>query len=160
MKGCKKGSKGKKQAIRALKQRIDEVAQEVLKYCKVNEVEVIVVEKLKNLVKNSKLKGRLSKNMRSSIGKWNYRYWLMRLELGCEANRIRFTAVHPAHTSDSCSACGFSDSRNRFGEMFTCLRCSHTNNADINAGVNIAKRFLTGPYGAGYKLLNVKIYQV
>jgi hypothetical protein len=43
-KRCQKGSKGKVKAIRALRQRIDEVAKETLK-----DVDLVVVEKLSNL---------------------------------------------------------------------------------------------------------------
>jgi IS605 OrfB family transposase len=41
--------------------------------------QLIVVEKLSNLNYKTKLKRRLSKNMRRSLGSWNYRYWLTRL---------------------------------------------------------------------------------
>lgn len=84
----------------------------------------------------------------------------MRLASGCEINRISFRTVNPRNTSIECSECGYSDSKNRSGEVFTCLKCGHIKNADINAGVNIAGRFLTGQYGAGYKPLKVNFYQL
>ncbi len=148
IKRCKKGSKGQKRAIRALRQRIDEVAKEVT-----SKVDLIVVENLKNMNNNSKLKGQLSKNIRSSIGTWNYRYWLERVKQCCENSRTVFRSVNPAYTSQRCSSCGHTDRRNRNGEMFKCQSCGYTGNADINAALNILFRFLTGHYGACYKPL-------
>ena len=131
-----------------MRQRIDEVAKEA-----VNGVDMVVVEKLKNLGKNSKLKRRLSKNIRRSIGSWNYSYWLTRLEQQAEWNRVSFRTVSPHYTSQRCFKCGHTDRRNRSGEMFLCRECGYSGNADINAAKNILERFITGPYGACYKPL-------
>ena len=145
-KRCQKGSKGKQKAINALHQRICEVAKEVVK-----DADLVVVEKLQGIGRNTKLKGRLSINMRSSIGSWNYRYWLDKVEMNCEANRVSFRTVSPYFTSQHCPACNHVDSNNRSGEMFKCQKCGHSGNADINAALNIKERFLSGPYGAAYK---------
>ena len=147
VKRCKQGSKGKERARRALKQRIDETAKEIAK----KDVDLIVVEKLKKMGHNARLKGRLSRNMRSSIGTWNWKYWLGRLEQQCEANRISFRTVSPYYTSQTCPCCGYVDAKNRDGEMFQCRKCGHADNADLNASRNILSRFLTGQYGACYK---------
>ena len=145
-KRCKKGSKGKQRAINTIKQRINEVAEEVIK-----NKDLVIVEKLSNLNSNSKPKGRLSKNIRSSIGSWNYAYWLNRLEMNCEENRVSFRTVSPYNTSITCPVCNLADSRNRNGEVFKCQACGYTGNADINAALNIVQRFLTGKYGSCYK---------
>ena len=146
IKRCKWGSKGHKRASNALKQRICEVAKETIR-----DVDLVVVEKLKNLCNNTKLKGRLSQTIRSSIGSWNYSYWLKRLEMCCEESRTSFRTVSPYHTSQRCFQCGFTNRANRNGELFRCQSCNHTGNADINAALNILERFVTGPYGACYK---------
>ena len=147
VKRCKQGSNGKLRARRALKQRIDEVAEEVIK----KDFDLVVVESLKNLGKNSKLKRLLSKNIRRSIGSWNWKYWLTRLEMACESNRVSFRQVTPYYTSQTCPSCSHTDRRNRSGEMFQCQSCGYTDNADINASRNILNRFLTGKYGSCYK---------
>ena len=54
-KRCQHGSKGHKKASRALKQRLCEVSKEL-----VSKTDLLVVEKLKNLNNNSKLKERLT----------------------------------------------------------------------------------------------------
>jgi putative transposase len=146
---CEQGSNGQKQARRAFKQRIDEVVQELMKEFK--NIDVVVVEKLKNLNYKTKLKRRLSKNMRCSIGTWAYRYWLKRLEQACEINRVSFRTVVPFYTSQKCPSCGHVDRGNRLGQEFRCLKCGYADNADMVGARNILTRFLTGPYGARYK---------
>ena len=148
VKRCKYGSKGRKRASNALKQRICEVAKAVVK-----KADLFVVEKLKNMNNNSKLKGRLSKNIRSSIGNWNYRFWLNRLEQQCELNRVSFRTVLPYYTSQKCNQCGHISRANRLGEMFRCQECGYSGNADIFAARNILERFVTGKYGSCYKHL-------
>jgi putative transposase len=154
IKRCAHGSNGQKQARRAFKQRIDEVVQEIVKEFK--NIDLVVVEALKNLNYKSKLKRRLSKNMRRSIGTWAYRYWLRRLEQACEMNRVHFKSVAPSYTSQTCPSCGHVDRGNRVGQVFRCLSCGHTGNADVCAARNILTRFLTGLYGARYKPYEVK----
>jgi IS605 OrfB family transposase len=147
-KRCQKGSKGKQRAIRALRQRIDEVAKQVVK-----EADLVVVEQLSNLNESSKLKGRLSRNVRSSIGSWNYAYWIKRLEQNCEGNRVSFRSVASWYTSQTCPICGHVDRTNRDGEVFLCRSCGFSGNADIVAAGNILERFVTGKYGSCYRHL-------
>ena len=149
IKRCEQGSNGQKTARRTLKQRMDEVAKELLYHFK--NVDCVVVEALKNLNYKTKLKRRLSKNIRRSIGTWAYRYWLRRLQMLCEMNRVHYREVPPQYTSQRCPSCGHTDRGNRDGPKFLCLKCGHTGNADVVGSRNILERFLTGPYGAGYK---------
>jgi putative transposase len=144
VKRCEAHSKGKRHARNALKQRINETVKEVIAL----NPDLVVVEKLKKLGHKSKLKRRLRKNIRRSIGVWNWRYWLTRLEQACEWNRVSFRTVSPYHTSTTCPECGSTDRLNRVQEMFRCLKCGHEDNADVNAARNILARFGTGPYGA------------
>ena len=152
VKRCKQGSNGYYVAKRALKQRIDEIAKEIIN---IENPDLIVVEKLKSMGKKSKAKRLLAKNIRRSIGTWNWKYWLKRLEAQCEINRVSFRSVAPYYTSTTCPKCGHSDRGNRFGEIFLCLNCGHRDNADINAGKNILNRFLTGQYGVCYREISL-----
>lgn len=152
VKRCKQGSQGQKTARRALKQRIDEIAKQVIE---IENPDLIVVEQLKNLGKKTKAKRLLARNIRRSIGIWNWRYWLTRLQQQCEENRVSFRTVSPFNTSITCSDCGHVDRMNRqVQECFVCRSCGHTDNADINASKNILGRFVTGKYGPGCKQEN------
>jgi putative transposase len=143
---CQYGSKRQKQLRRALKQKICEIAKVVIKGAK-----LIVVEKLKRLNHCTKRERRLSKNVRRTFSSWTYRYWLNRLEMSCEWDRVSFRTVSPQYTSQRCSSCGYTERRNRDDREFLCKRCGYACNADVNAAKNILTRFLSGPYGAGFK---------
>ena len=142
IKRCKKGSFGQKRAIRALKQRIDEVAIEVVQK---ENPDTIVVENLKKMGHKSKVNKKLNKSVRRSIGSWNWRYWLIRLESQCDQNGVLFAKVEPYYTSVICPECGCNDRENRKSSVFCCTSCGHTANADVNAGRNILARFLRAP---------------
>ena len=150
IKRCRHGSSGQKRAKRALRQRMDEVAKEIM-----TKADLFVIEDLTGICHKTKLKRRLSKNIRRSIGTWNVRYFHNRLLLDSEWNRVSLRRVWPMNSSIECHACGCIDRRNRLSqEKFRCIRCNHECNADHNAGENLLSRFLTGPYGAGYQPLN------
>ena len=151
IKRCKHGSKGQARARRALRQRMNEVVLEL--FDTLNPT-LVVVEKLRGLNKNTKIKRRLNKSMRRSIGSWNYAYWLGRIERECEIRRSKFRSVDPRYTSQKCFQCGYTDRRNRSGENFRCKECGYSSNADLNAARNILDRFLTGPYGIGCQQLD------
>lgn len=147
---CEHGSNGQKRARRALKQRMDEVVKEL--FTTLGPLWLVVVEQLKNLNYKTRERRRLSKSMRRSIGAWAWRYWLGRVERECEDRRSVFRSVPAYYTSQTCPGCGLVDRRNRDGEVFLCRDCGYTGNADITAAKNILSRFLTGPYGAGFKV--------
>jgi putative transposase len=59
-------------------------------------------------------------------------------------------AVNPAHTSQRCSACGHTAKENRKNQAaFACANCNHTDNADVNAAINIRELALTTAPGHG-----------
>ena len=148
VKRCKHGSRGQRRAVRALRQRMNEVAKQVT-----SKATLVVIENLKGITKNTKR--RLVKSMRRSIGRWNVRYWLSRLQMTCEDTNVSFRTVSPWRTSQTCPACGYADRRNRVDQKFLCRKCGHADNADVNAAKNILYRFLSGPYGAGCKPCSV-----
>jgi ribosomal protein L37AE/L43A len=54
----------------------------------------------------------------------------------------RYRSVQPAYSSQQCDQCGFVHEDNRLSQSaFKCLNCGYTENADVNAARNIAKRF-------------------
>jgi len=69
-------------------------------------------------------------------------YALDRLKEKLDLNHIRYVTVPAAYSSQECSKCGYVDRTNRpTQEKFTCKFCEYTENADVNASKNIAKRF-------------------
>lgn len=48
--------------------------------------------------------------------------------------------VQPHHTSQECPKCHHVDASNRDGEKFICTECGHVDDADNNAGTNIAQK--------------------
>ena len=151
VKRCKHGSNGQKQARRSLKQRIDEIVIEL--FTRENP-DLIVVERLKNLNQYLQFQIPIERLIFLVNRRLTFVFWLKRLEERCELNRVSFRSVSP-HTSQTCPRCNHVDRGNRKGEIFMCLKCGYTNNADINAGINILYRFLTGSYGTRYKQENL-----
>lgn len=146
----RKCSKAYYRAKEEIKEYIDKTVKEI--FNRNPNLRLIVVEKLKNLKYKMKLRRRLSKNIRRIISNWSFRYILSRIEQNCEVNRVNFRSVPAYNTSTECSSCGHTDKKNRLSqELFVCEQCGYTHNADLNAAKNILNRFLTGPYGAGFK---------
>lgn len=147
-KKCSKGYYRKKQEIK-------EYINYTIKQLPMDQVSLVVVEKLKNLKYKMKDKRRLSKNIRRVISNWSYRQILDRIQAIAEENRVSFRSVAPFYTSQECSICGHTDKKNRLSQSeFVCLECGHSSNADYNASKVILNRFITGPYGACYKPLH------
>lgn len=74
----------------------------------------------------------------------------------CEEHRVVFRSVPAYFTSQQCSRCNHVEKGNRLSqELFKCLKCDFTDNADHNASLNILKRFTTGSYGTCYKQVNL-----
>jgi IS605 OrfB family transposase len=148
IKNCKQGSNRQKRLRRYLRHYINESVKNVFKsnpyLCR------IIVERLSNMNFKSKVNHRINKDLRKSIGSWNYAYWLKRLEMACEENCVRFTSINPAYTSITCVRCGHSDRANRPEQsIFKCVACNHTDHADINAAKNILGRGVSLVYRRG-----------
>ena len=144
-KKCSKGYYRKKEAIK-------EYINREIKDIPFNDIQLIVVEKLKNLKYKMKERGRLSKNIRSVFYNLSYRQVLERVQMLCEENRVTFRSVLPFNTSIECSRCGHIEKGNRLSqESFICQKCGYSDNADDNASKVILKRFTTGTYGSCYK---------
>lgn len=136
---CKHGSDRQKRLRKYLRHYIDTCAKQIFK--ENTNLQRIIVERLKNMNFKTKVKRKLNRGLRKTIGNWNYRYWLSRLERKCEENRVRYTSVNPSYTSQICNSCGHSDRNNRLSQdKFSCIKCNHTDHADVNAAKNILNR--------------------
>ena len=67
----------------------------------------------------------------------------------CLAYKSQIEKVPAAYTSQTCNKCGYVDKKNRKTQSeFKCIQCGHTDNADINAALNILAS-VTGASGRG-----------
>lgn len=83
----------------------------------------------------------VSKAVRESIGKWAFLELRNFIEYKAKLLGVPVVPVDPRNTSRKCSACGYTDKKNRKNQAsFACLGCGHTENADYNAAKNIASR--------------------
>jgi len=100
-----------------------------------------VLEALKNLKKNKK--GIWSRNVNRKFNHWLYGYTLKRIKELCEVAGVQYHIVPAYNTSRTCPQCGIVDKLNRRGEIFKCIGCGFTADADYVGAVNILRRFLS-----------------
>lgn len=147
----KKNSKAHHRAKEELKSYINHSIKSEFNW---SELRLVVVEKIKNIKRGMKVKGRLTKNIRSVISNLPTGYIINRIQSECERNRVSFRSVPAYYTSIECRKCGHRDKKNRLSqELFCCSECAHTEHADLHASKNILNRFLLGKYGSEFKTL-------
>jgi IS605 OrfB family transposase len=79
-----------------------------------------------------------NKVFNDGVSKWAFRQLRSYIEYKAKLAGVPVVLVNPAHTSQKCSQCGFVHEDNRTSQSsFVCLRCGHTEHADINAAKNI-----------------------
>lgn len=98
---------------------------------------IIALEDLKGIRSSSTV----LKSMRSVLGKWAFYELASFIQYKARIVGVPVTFVDPKYTSQQCSVCGFISKENRKSQSeFVCLKCGHSENADINAAKNIAFR--------------------
>lgn len=135
---------GSKKFYKALRDRDNKINLSV-KSIDLSSIKAVVVEDLKNVKKNTRKEKRISKKFNNKLQRWSYSKVLERLSRICEELGVDFIKVNPAHTSQTCSKCGFKDKKNRSSERFRCLSCGYIADADFNAAVNILHRGAYSP---------------
>ena len=120
---------------------LEQTANELIKYCKENNYNHIVMENLN--LKNTKTFAKDSNGI-------NYNRVISLLHLNdikhvikrlANKNDIMVSFVNPKYTSKQCPICGHISKNNRITqEIFCCEKCFHNDNADINAAINIKNR--------------------
>jgi putative transposase len=84
---------------------------------------------------------RLRKPQRATLHSWAFAQLGSFLAYKAKQAGVAFVEVDPAYTSQTCSACGSVDRRNRRSQAaFECGRCRFVGHADHNAAINIANR--------------------
>jgi putative transposase len=105
-----------------------------------NNKAVLVLEKLKNIHKTA----RTRKRQRYSLNSWSFYQLGDMIEYKAKKYGVPVAYVEPQYTSQRCSRCGHIDSNNRKQKIFCCTKCATVENADANAGFNIASLHQTG----------------
>ena len=81
------------------------------------------------------------KSQRNRHHGWSFRQLREFITYKAQQLGIPVELVDPRNTSRGCAKCGHIDKRNRKSQaVFSCIRCGHTANADINAARNLATR--------------------
>lgn len=95
----------------------------------------IALERLRGLESKS-----MSKYMRKLIGRWPHAKLAEYITYKARLAGLEIIPVFPAHTSTTCSICGYHDKKARVNRgTFRCPQCGDLD-ADINAAKNIALR--------------------
>jgi putative transposase len=119
----------------------DMKSNELVKHCMSKNIKHIIMENLNLRSKNKykyKKNGINYKNIIKILHLNDYKNVIKRI-----ANKfnIMVSWVNPEYTSQTCPCCGYISKDNRkTQETFSCIRCDYSNNADINAAINIKNR--------------------
>jgi len=129
----RKHSKNYNQALKGLKDYIDCE----IKKLNLPDYDVVVMEDLINMNQKTRQERRMNKFQRAEQAHWNLRQVYNRIKDICEENRVHMIKVSPAYTSQRCSSCGAIHKESRQGEVYKCISCGYTSDADYNASLNI-----------------------
>jgi len=95
----------------------------------------IVLEDLKSIRKTAKSR----RKNRYTLNSWSFYQLAQMIEYKSKKLGIPIFYVEPQYTSQRCSDCGHIEKSNRQGKLFSCNQCGKVENADVNAGFNIAE---------------------
>mgnify|MGYP001578809643 CR=1 FL=1 len=132
-------SKGRLRASRARKDYINKTVKEL----PWDRIGVLGIEDLRGL-KKGKSPTR-SKGFRKAMAPWTVRQAVARLTCLAQENRVRLVAVNPKNTSRMCPACRTVSKDSRRGELFDCVRCHYSADADHVGAINILARAIGAP---------------
>lgn len=112
--------------------KLHRVANVVVEEARQHDCTHIAVERLTHIL------DRISNG--AKFQQWAFRKLQELLEEKAAEHAIKLVEVNPQYTSQQCSKCGFTHENNRDRQAFACLQCGYDQNADYNAGKNIARK--------------------
>ncbi len=71
---------------------------------------------------------------------WVYRQVIERIMQLAQEYRVLLVYVDPRDTSRHCPCCGWVAKENRVAEVFRCVKCNYSADADLVGAVNILAR--------------------
>jgi len=142
----KKGSRAisrmhqKKQ--RQVNQILHSVSKALVEDAKRNRVGTIVVGDLKNIRKDNGEAKDFGRN-NQKLHAWGFRKLLTQVRYKAALSGIRVVEVSERNTSKKCSVCGVVRKANRKHRgLYVCSKCGAVLNADVNAAVNLLRKYL------------------
>ena len=142
-----KGTKSAKRHLRKMRRRQANFRRDcdhVLSKQIVEAVEpggTVVLEDLTHI--RSRVKVRHGEQARRLHG-WSFAQILTFVRYKAEGRGVTVALVNPAHTSQTCSACGHTARNNRRSrDAFVCRKCGFRLHADLNGARNIAAKYRT-----------------
>lgn len=141
-------------AWNACREEIKEYIDFACKQVPFHLIQLLVLEDNRQIKNKSKLRGRLSKNMRSVLTSWMIGRINNRIQMLTEENGVSLRRVPAYGNSIKCPDCSHSEKANRATQdEFICVKCGASHNADTVGAVNSLARFALGTYGSQYKQL-------
>jgi putative transposase len=101
---------------------------------------VLVLERLKEIRQTAKTR----KSQRYSLNSWSFNQLGSMIEYKSKKYGVPVAYIEPQYTSQRCSRCGHIEAKNRKQKEFHCTNCGVVENADANAGFNIAHLYQNG----------------
>jgi putative transposase len=150
----KKGSNNRRQAREVVANRHRKVASQRRDFHHqvarrlVDNYDLIVLEKLKVTNMTRSAKGTVEKpgtnvaqksGLNRSILDAGWAQFRSIIEGKAEDAGRQVIVVNPRYTSQRCASCGHVEAGNRVDVVFRCLKCGHSDQADINAAINILR---------------------
>ena len=105
-----------------------------------NNKAIIILERLKNIRRTA----RTRKKQRYSLNSWSFCQLEQMIEYKSKKFGVPVAYIAPQYTSQRCSRCGHIEAKNRKLKTFHCVKCGVVENADANAGFNIASLYRQG----------------
>jgi len=139
------GTKGSRRLLRRMSGHegavtvsvLHRASKQLVGYAVANGARTICLENLANIRDSSLSKG---KDLRSKVHRWPYAQGQFFVAYKAAAVGIETEMINPKNTSRGCPRCGHVSASNRKGLHFCCQKCSHQDDADHNASLNIRLR--------------------
>lgn len=145
----RKGSNRRNRTKRLIAKTCRKIAQGKRDWCHqtsrtlANNASTVVLEDLKTSQMTRSAKGTVDEPGRNVRQKAGLNRGILasgwgQLEQMLTYKAFKVEKVNPMYTSQTCSACGYINKKNRPSQAeFTCQACGHHDNADVNAALNI-----------------------
>ena len=125
---------GSKNHSQLLKHKNNELRRLINQFFnKNNQIDLIIVQQLKNIKRNKKTKY-------NKLTFWTPSLILSKIQNISQQLGINFLKVSANYTSQKCSNCFTINKENRNGQSYVCSKCGLEIDADYNASINILQR--------------------